>query len=280
MAIGFIGLGSIGKPMARHLLKLDEAVWVYDVAPAPVAELAEQGAHAAADLKTLAQNCRIVGLCVRDDDDVNALLHGAGGLLQNLKPDSVIAVHSTVTHASVLRWAAEAGERRLHLIDAPITGGAAGAEAAKLCYMVGGPEHIVAGCKPIFSTSGDKIIHAGGLGAGIALKLCNNLMTYAAFTAMHEAASLARAGGLTVEQLIEVGRSNGVVTPQMEAFWTNRERLAAAGPEALEKFFRPFANLGRKDLLAALRSAEELKVALPLGTCLSELIEAVFMKQY
>ncbi len=275
MSVGFIGLGNIGKPMAKHLLKLKEPVYVHDVMPGPVDELARAGAHAATP-QEIAGQCRMVGLCVRDDGDVDALLQGAEGLLQLMQDDSVIAVHSTVTRASVLRWAEQARARGIHLIDAPITGGAAGAEAGTLAYMVGGAAEIVERCRPVFATSGQKVIHAGPPGAGIALKLCNNLMSYAAFAAMHEADALARAAGLDPGLLLEVGRANGVVTPQMEAFIGNRSKLAAAGEEMLRKSFSPFGALGRKDLLAALASAEQLGLKLPATARLAELIEAVF----
>ncbi len=280
MAIGFIGLGNIGKPMAKHLLKLSEDVWVYDVVQASVGELVSLGARGAVQPKQLAEKCRVIGLCVRDDNDVDSLLYGPDGLFENGQKDSIIAIHSTVMQASILRWAASGKAKGIHVIDAPITGGAAGAEAATLCYMVGGPKDIVERCRSIFSTSGQKIIHAGDTGAGIALKLCNNLMTYAAFTAVHEAASLAKAGGLSIDMLFEVGRSNGVVTPQMEAFIGNRARAASLGPEGFAKAFGPFGTLGKKDLTAALRSGEKLGLTLPATARIAELIEDVVLDRY
>ncbi len=278
MGIGFIGLGNIGKPMARQLLKLTEEVWVYDLVAQPVAELAALGAHAAGDARELAGRCRMVGLCVRDAADVEALLHG-GGLLAAMAPDSIIAVHSTVARATVLEWVAQARARSIHLLDAPITGGAAAAESATLTYMVGGDAAVVERCRAVFMTSGAKLIHAGPAGSGILLKLCNNLMSYAAFAAVHEADRLARAGGLDPALLAEVGRSNGVVTAQMEAFLTNRGKLAHAGTQALQRGFAPFAALADKDLAAALASARELQLPLPLTERVAAIIDKVFLNQ-
>jgi 3-hydroxyisobutyrate dehydrogenase len=278
MSIGFIGLGNIGKPMARQLLKLAEEVWVYDLVAQPVAELAALGAHAARDARELARRCRMIGLCVRDAADVEALLHD-GGLLAAMAPDSIIAVHSTVARATVLEWVAQAGARSIHLLDAPITGGAAAAESATLIYMVGGDAAVVERCRAVFMTSGAKLIHAGPAGSGILLKLCNNLMSYAAFAAIHEADRLARAGGLDPALLAEVGRSNGVVTAQMEAFLTNRGKLAHAGTQALHRGFAPFAALAEKDLAAALASARELQLPLPLTERVAVLIDKVFLNQ-
>lgn len=275
MSIGFIGLGHIGKPMAKHLLKSGAPVYVYDVSSEPVAELVSIGANTD-DPKGIARQCSIVGLCVRDDDDVESLLYGADGLVENLQPGSIVAVHSTVTQASILRWARDGAQRKVHIIDAPITGGATGAEAAALVYMVGGSDEIIKRCTPVFETSAKKIVHAGGIGAGIVLKLCNNLMTYAAFIAMHEACTLANASGLTMQLLVEVGRENGVVTSQMEAFYNGKKAAAKGGPGAIAKAFSPFAALGEKDLNAALASAKAAGLELPFTAHAADLIRHAF----
>lgn len=276
MSIGFIGLGSIGLPMARRLLRLDEPVWLYDLAEAPLATLAAEGARVAPSPAELARQCRHIGLCVRDDRDVEQLLYGDDGLLDNAAAGSLIAVHSTVTVRNLLRWAEDARARGLSLIDAPITGGPQGAAEGTLCYLLGGDADVIERGRPVFATSAGKQIHAGPVGAGIALKLCNNLMTYAAFSAIDEAARLALAGGLSPDLLIEVGQSNGVVTPQMQAFFRNRAALdTAPDPEAARRAFAGFAALGRKDLAAALESARALDVALPVTERVWEGIEGV-----
>jgi 3-hydroxyisobutyrate dehydrogenase len=278
VSIGFIGLGNLGAPMARQLLKLGEEVIVHDVAAGRVAELTALGARAGG-VPELARSCRIIGLCVRDEPEVASLLQGPSGLLAQMAADSVIAVHSTVTQAAILEWARAAQQRAVHLIDAPVTGGAAGAQAGTLTYMVGGAAPILERCRPVFMTSGAKLIHAGPVGSGILLKLCNNLMSYAAFTAVHEANRLARAGELDPALVVEVGRSNGVVTAQMEAFLDNRAKLMAAGPQVLRQRFAPFAALAQKDLGAALASARALGLDLPGTQSVAELIENVFLNQ-
>jgi len=274
---GFIGLGNIGKPIAVQLLKLGGRLTVCDVNPQATLDLVQRGAEVAGTAAGVARNSEVIGICVRDDADVDALLYGDDGLLANAQPGTIIAIHSTVTHGAILRWAAEGEARGIRIIDAPVTGGASGAEAGTLVYMVGGPKEAVDRCRPIFQTSGQKIIHAGAVGAGIALKLCNNMMTYAAFAAIHEAVALARASGLDPQMLVEVGRGNGVVTPQMEAFLGNRQKLAASGEEGLRKAFAPFAALAKKDLAAALRSAEALDLALPTTRQVAASMDDTFM---
>lgn len=279
MAVGFIGLGNIGRPMAKQLLKQAEPVYVFDVVPAASAELVTLGANAAAGPAELAAQCGIIGICVRDDKDVDALLYGSDGILANAQAGTVIAIHSTVTQDAILRWHRDALKLGLHVIDAPITGGAAGAEAGTLCYMVGGDEAVIERCRPVFLCSGSKIVHGGAIGTGIALKLCNNLMTYAAFVAVHEGFKLAAACGLAPEKLLEVGQANGVVTQQMAAFIGGRNAMAG-NPEMLQQVFGPHAALGTKDLAAALQTAEKLSVALPGTLKSSELIEDVFLNRY
>jgi len=280
VSIGFIGLGNLGAPMARQLLKLGEQLVVFDVAQDRIAELTALGARAGGSVPELARSCRVIGLCVRDEPEIAGLLHGSAGLLAHMANDTVIAVHSTVTQAAILEWARAAQQRAVHLIDAPVTGGAAGAQAGTLTCMVGGAASVFERCRPVFMTSAAKLIHAGPVGSGILLKLCNNLMSYAAFTAVHEADRLARAGGLDPALVVEVGRSNGVVTAQMEAFLSNRARMAAGGPQALQELFAPFAALAQKDLAAALASARSLGLELPGTECVAELIENVFLNYH
>jgi 3-hydroxyisobutyrate dehydrogenase-like beta-hydroxyacid dehydrogenase len=278
VSVGFIGLGNLGAPMARQLLKLGEEVVVLDVAEARMAELTALGARAG-DVRELAESCRIISLCVRDEPEVAGLLYGPAGLLGHMGADTIIVIHSTVTQAAILAWGQAARQRAVHLLDAPVTGGAAGAQAGTLTYMVGGAQREVERCRPLFMTSAAKLIHAGPLGSGILLKLCNNLMSYAAFTAIDEADRLARAGGLDPALVVEVGRSNGVVTAQMEAFLANRARLTAAGPQVLQELFAPFAALAHKDLAAALVSARALGIELPGTQSVTERIENVFLNQ-
>jgi 3-hydroxyisobutyrate dehydrogenase len=167
------------------------------------------------------------------------------------------------------------------VMDAPITGGASGAENGSLCYMLGGDAATVETVRPVFMTSAQKVIHAGDLGAGIALKLCNNLITYAEFIAIHEAGKLAEAAGLSLAVLAEVGQANGVITPQMQMFIENRNALHKGCSEAdFKAIFGGFAALGAKDLQAALESAAQLNCDLPATTVNQTLIEKVFFNAY
>ncbi len=278
--VGFIGLGNIGKPMAKHLIGGDFQLYAYDVFPEAVADLLALGAIAAASPAEIANSCLYIGICVRDDNDVESLLYGNDGLLQLAQPNTIIAIHSTVTQAGLLKWAADGQARILHVIDAPISGGASGAEAGTLCYMVGGNEEQLEAIRPIISTSADKVVHAGALGTGIALKLCNNLITYAEFTAMSEATRLAEACGLSADVLREVGKSNGVINEQMHRMISNRKMLAEnCNEEQMDQYLGPFGRLGRKDLQCAIDTAAEFDIQLPATEFVRDIIEDVFVNK-
>ncbi|MCZ6830319.1 MAG: NAD(P)-dependent oxidoreductase [Gammaproteobacteria bacterium] len=278
--VGYIGLGNIGKPSARHLIGDSYQAHVYDVYQPAVDELVELGAHGCASPAELARACVQIGICVRDDSQVEDLLYAESGLLENAAAGTIIAIHSTVTQAGILKWAADAQAKQIKLIDAPITGGASGAEAASLCYMVGGDEATVAAASPVFETSADKVVHAGVLGTGIILKLCNNLITYAEFMAMSEAPRLAEAGGLSAEVLREVGKANGVINESMYKFASNRNALAQnCSEEQMEEFFGPFGRLGEKDLDCALQSASDLGISLPSTASLRKDVYNLFMNK-
>ena len=278
--VGFIGLGNIGKPMARHLVNDEFQLYAYDVFPEAVVDLVALGAIAATAPSDIATNCLYIGICVRDDKDVENLLYGDEGLLQLTQADTVIVIHSTVTQAGLLKWAADGRAKNIHILDAPITGGANGAEAGTLCYMVGGDEQQLEAIRPIISTSADKIVHAGALGTGIALKLCNNLITYAEFAAMSEATRLAEACGLSVDVLREVGKSNGVINEQMHMMISNRNKLAVnCSEEQMDQYLGPFGRLGRKDLQCAIDTAAELNIQLPATEFVRDMIEDVFVNK-
>ncbi|MEP4146568.1 MAG: NAD(P)-dependent oxidoreductase [Halioglobus sp.] len=276
--VGYIGLGNIGKPTAKRLMTELFEVHVYDLHQPSVDELVKEGAVACGSVADLAVQCTHIGICVRDDEQVEALLYGEGGILANATAGAIIAVHSTVTQANLLRWAKDARHSGLYLLDAPITGGAHRAADGTLCYMVGGDQDMVDRCRPIFATSAEKIVHAGDLGAGIALKLCNNFIQYAEFVAMAEATRLAEAAGLSVDVLREVGLSNGVVNEQMHMFVSSRNNLArSCSDEQMVEFFGPVGALGQKDLQCALDTAGDHGVSLPTAEYLRERIVDVFL---
>ena len=280
MDVGYIGLGNIGKPAARHLIRDGFRVHVFDLYEPAVRELEAVGALAHDSVATLAGACTHIGICVRDDAQVESVLYGDNGVLAHAAPGTLVAIHSTVTRTGLLRWAGDAADSALLLVDAAVSGGAQGAESGTLCYMVGGDADVVARARPVLETSADSVIHAGPTGSGLLLKLCNNVMTYAGFLAMSEATRLAEAGGLSAELLREVGKSNGVVNESMFQFVSNRNALAQSCSEAqMDEIFGAFGRLGEKDLDCALESAAEMGVSLPSTARLREVVYPLFINR-
>jgi 3-hydroxyisobutyrate dehydrogenase len=277
MSVGFIGLGNIGKPMAMHWAKGKEPLVVFDVAPQAAADLVAAGAKAAATVAELAREAQIIGICVRDDKDVEQVLSGAGGILQNARPDTVVLIHSTVKQESILEWHQRGAAKQMQIIDASVT---RATEPDKFCYMLGGEAALVDRCRPLLTTGGNAVVHAGPVGAAIALKLCNNMMTYASFIAIHEAYKLAQAFGIDPELLHQVSNTNGVITPSMAGFIRARAQITQQGEPALQAAFGPHGALGKKDMAAALQSAKKLKVSLPGAQKTEELIADVFVNRY
>jgi len=276
--VGYIGLGNIGKPSALQLIGDQFNAHVFDVYAPAVQELVDAGAVGCATVAELASSCEQIGICVRDDEQVESLLFGDEGILAHANDGTRVTVHSTVTQARLLEWAAEAEKVGVRLIDAPISGGAHGAAAGTLCYMVGGSDADLAAVTPVFRTSGDSIVHAGPLGAGIALKLCNNFIQYAELVAMAEATRLGESCGLSPEVLREVGKSNGVTSENMYKFIVGRNEYVRNGsPEQGTQYFGAMGALGVKDLECALRSANENGVSMPTAEFLKDRIERVFL---
>jgi 3-hydroxyisobutyrate dehydrogenase len=271
---GFVGLGSIGRPMARRLCSGGLATTVFDLVPSAVDELVAAGAARADSARAVAAAADVIGVCVRDDADVQAVVLGDDGLLAGAAPGTVIAIHSTILPRTVRELGATAAARRVSVVDACVTGGPMGAEQGRLTYMVGGDAADVERCRPVFATAARAIVHTGVLGTGAATKLCNNLMTYLGFLAAFEATTLARAAHLSTSAFEEVTRSNGNLTDQMQAFlMLHRLPDEQRGEAGFQHMLRGYTTLAEKDLAVTLAFAREHGVALP-GTALCQQVMA------
>lgn len=275
---GFIGLGNQGKPIAAHLAPRGLATTVYDIAPGPVAELVAGGAKAARSPREVGQNADVVGICVAEDEHVLAVTLGDDGLLAGLAKGSLVLIHSTVLPQTVERVAEAATARGVEVLDACVTGGADRAAQRRLVYMVGGSEAGLAKAMPYFEATTDVApIHAGPLGCGAKLKLCNNLNTNILFAAAQEATNLARASGLSPELLEQVCRANGQFTDMTLAYLAGKKQPdAVLGSETYQRFATNMAALAEKDLAWALALARKSDVSLPLTALVSQLAAGIY----
>ena len=276
-AVGFVGVGNIGFPMARNLATAGFAPLVFDVAPEPLAQLAAAGARIAASLPEVARESDIIEVCVRDDAQVEDVLFGPDGLVGAARPETIIPVHSTIRPRTVVRLAERAAASGVHVLDVPITGAARGAEARTLCYMAGGDAALLERCRPVFETSGSRIVHTGALGSGMATKLCNNVMMYCGFLAASEATILAEGAGLSEEAFKSVTEANGVMTRPMLYYLEFRKRvLAGTGGDALREQVEKLTDLAEKDLEIAIEFGRELGVSLPGAAACERLMATVY----
>ena len=263
MKVGFIGLGTIGGPMAEQLLEPGFETSVYDVSAAAMA-LFEGKAHRAASPADLGARATLVGICVHNDAQVESVVTGRKGLLETMGKDGIIAVHSTVRTSTVQALAETAAAKGVALIDAAVSGGPIGARARNLVCMVGGDADIVERARPLLKAYSGNIIHAGPVGAGMALKMSNNLVTYIQLMAALEGYRLAEALGLDHEMLTSVMKDNGNLTGSMGLYMKYRRELPGQiGAAAFRKTQLDLANVGEKDVGLALEMGEQHDVYMP-----------------
>ena len=274
MKVGFIGVGNIGKPMAEQLARPPFELTVFDVSPAAREAFAGK-ARIAASPEELGRHCDLLGICGRHDADVTAVVTGADGLLNSLAPGSLVAIHSTVRPATVRTLAEIAAKKGVSVIDAGVSGGPMGAAARKLVSMVGGSAEDVERARPMLEAFSGTIIHAGGLGMGMSLKLCNNLVTYMQLLAAIEGFGLAIAGGLDPKVLRDVMAANGNLTTAMGQYEDFCETgPARMGRDAYLAFKDATAGLAEKDLDFALGFAADVNFSAKGTEAVRELIRA------
>ena len=207
--IGMVGLGAMGAPMARNLLKAGHTLKVYDKAKAAVDALISDGAQPATQ-DSLARDVDAIITVLRTGEVVTEVLTGDAGLFAQAKTDTLFIDSSTIDVNTARTLSAQAVVAGMTMLDAPVSGGVPGAEAATLTFMVGGEDADVIRARPILEAMGRSIVHVGPAGAGQAAKICNNMILGVSMIAIAEAFRLADKLGLKAETLYEiVSRSSG-----------------------------------------------------------------------
>lgn len=279
MKVGFIGLGNIGKPMAEQLGVPPFELTVYDAVPAALTPF-EGRARLARSAAELAANARLIGICVRNDADIDAVFDGPDGLLAGAAAGTVVALHSTIRPITVRTAAGKAAAKGVAVVDAAVTGGPAGAAAKKLTCMAGGDAAALATIRPLLDAFCSEVIHAGPAGAGMALKLANNLVTYFHLLSAHEGYKLAVEAGVDAALLSQVMNSNDNLTTTMRLFMEFRANgVGLLGQAGFDAFQRSTASLGEKDISLALELARDLNIRLPGAEALHGMIANVVLNR-
>ncbi len=263
MRAGFIGLGHIGRGIARELVRAGHSTTVYDVVPDGPDELAALGASVAGSPREVAEAADHIGICVRTDQEVIDVVEGTDGILAGARPGTLVTIHSTIRPSTVHRVAATTNARGVRIVDAPVSRGSMAPEGKIIVFMLGGAPADIEDARAFVEPSAKDIIVAGGLGAAMALKICNNLVTYTEFMAAYEAWRLAGRAGLDPALLLSVMTANGNASPAMQGLMRNwsGQRGELAGPALAHA--RQFTAIGEKDLDCALEVAREVDLDLP-----------------
>ena len=258
MKIGFIGLGTMGGPMARNLIRKGHALVVSDMQPAAVAALVEAGATTAASPRDIAAQSEIVITMLPDAPDVERVALGADGIVAGLAKGALYIDMSTIDPATTRKVGAAVMAKGATMIDSPVGKTADAAVAGTLTLMVGGSAEDVARARPVLDCMGTDFFHCGELGAGQTMKLINNLLATAVSEASIEALVTGTKSGLTLDTMLSVLRTTMA--------WNNA--LAIAMPKRpLAGDFSPgfMMKLAHKDCRLALQMVEGLGVTAPVG---------------
>lgn len=265
MNIGFIGVGNMGGPMCRNILKKgDHAVTVFDLNPDAVVRCTVLGASASDSPRAVAAHADLVLTSLPHPRDVEAVVLGPEGILESLKPGAVYCDLSTNSPLTVRKLAAALAERGVAMLDAPVSGGVVAADKGTLAVMVGGARDTFDRILPVLQCLGENVVHCGDTGTGCVAKLCNNLIAFCNMAASAEGLMLGVAAGIDLDVLNQVIRNSS----------GNSMTFRATAKNALSGDWTPsFAlDLAYKDMHLALELADELGVPLSLSSTVHNLM--------
>ena len=252
VSVGFIGVGNMGNPMAGNVLKAGFAMTVFDKSPKAMANLVEAGAHGATSAREVLERSEVVLTCLPASPDVEALYLEPGGLIERAKPGTILIDLSSVLPSTPRKLEPRAKEKGLHFLEAPVSGGVAGARAATLAIMVGGDPAILERARPVLRAIGPNIFSVGPVGAGNTVKAINNMMACVNSLAMMEGVVLGVKAGLDPMTIYEVVKASSGGSKALERIPT------ALVPRRFEPGFK--VALMNKDLDTFNTIAKELHV--------------------
>lgn len=255
--IGFIGLGVMGYPMAGHLQKNGYEVTVYNRTLSKAQNwVAEHGGICAETPREAAKGAQFVMTCVGNDEDLRAVCLGADGAFAGMKPDAVFVDHTSVSASVSCELSRLAAVEKLSYLDAPVSGGQAGAEKGQLTVMCGGDVPAFDQAKTVIAAYAKKCTHLGPVGAGQTCKMCNQIAIAGVLQGLAEALNFANKAGLDARQVVEVISQGAAGSWQMD----NRHKTMLK-----DEYDHGFAvDWMRKDLGIALRAGDDIEASLPL----------------
>jgi 2-hydroxy-3-oxopropionate reductase len=264
--VAFVGLGIMGAPMAGHLLDAGFDVIGVNRSPEAVENLVERGGRGADTAADAARDADIVAVMVPDSPDVQEVLAGEGGVFETAKPGTLIIDFSSIRPDITAQLAEQAKEKGLRILDAPVSGGQAGAEGASLSIMVGGEEGDFEAAREVFDAVGKTIVHVGPNGSGQTVKAANQLIVAGNIQLLAEAVAFLEAYGVDTKAALTV-LGGGLAGSKV---------LDQKGENMLSRSFQPGfrIELHHKDLGIVTSAAREAGVVIPLGAVVAQLMAA------
>jgi 2-hydroxy-3-oxopropionate reductase len=261
--IGFIGLGIMGKPMAKNLLKAGFSLVVFDLNKVPMEELVREGACSADSPKRVAEQSGTIITMLPDSPEVKEVILGRDGVIDGAKPGSVVIDMSSINPLVTQEIAKILKEKSVEMLDAPVSGGETGAVQGTLAIMVGGEKEVFDDCLEILKAMGKSIVHIGGIGAGGVAKLVNQIIVAVNIATVGEAFSLGVKAGLDPQVVYQAIRG-GLAGSQV---------LDSKAPMIFGRNFKPGfkVKLHLKDLNNTLYTAKDLGVPLPLTSFVQQI---------
>jgi 2-hydroxy-3-oxopropionate reductase len=265
--IGFIGLGIMGKPMARNLLKAGHVLIIHNRSRAAVDELTREGARPMNNAKDVAEHSDIVVTVLSDSPDVELVYVSEQGIFAGAKSGSLLVDMSSISPLVARKLAAAAERRGCDMLDAPVSGGEAGAIGATLSIMIGGKASAVERAMPLFQTLGKNIVHIGDAGAGQITKAANQMVVGATIAIVAEALVLAKKAGVDPAK----------VRQALLGGFAQSKILEAHGQKMLERNFNPGfrIRLHEKDMKIALATGSEYGVPLMVSGVVAQMMTAM-----
>ncbi len=268
--VGFIGLGIMGKPMAKNLLEAGHELVVYNRTREKADELASDGATVAESPMEVAERSDVIITMLPDSPQVEEVLVGDNGVLEGVKEGALIVDTSTISPVVTEELAAKVKERGASMLDAPVSGGDVGAIEGTLSIMVGGSEGDFERARPLFEAMGKTVTHVGGTGAGQVVKAANQIVVALTIEAVSEALVLGSKGGVAPEKILDVLSGGLAGNKVMEV---KREKMLT---HSFDPGFR--IELHHKDLGIALAAGREYGVTLPVTAMVDQMLQELRMR--
>ncbi len=272
MHVSFIGLGTMGSPMALNILNAGYRLTVHNRTRERESSLVQVGAQAADSPAKAASEADLIITCVSDTPDVEAVIVGDQGIIQTARPGSIVIDMSTISPSVSQQIAQQLATRDIKFLDAPVSGGSEGAQKGTLSIMVGGDAEAVEQARPVLQTMGSTITHIGPVGSGQLTKAINQIIVAGTYWAVAEGINLGLKAGLDMDKVVQAVGSGAAGS------WGLTHRSGNMISNTYPLGFR--VRLHRKDLVIALNAARELGVTLPMAAYVEQIETGLIAQGY